>query len=55
MTNAVGYYHNEREERINVSSDGYKNNPNKKNKKTGTKGYYTEDINRDFPYNTLPK
>jgi len=31
MTNAVGYFHNERGERVNVTSDNYLNNPHKKN------------------------
>jgi predicted deacylase len=30
MTNAVGYYHYEREERINKDHDEFKNNPHKK-------------------------
>ena len=48
MTNAVGYYHNEREERINKDHEEFINNPNK------VKNYRTTsfDINRDFPYNT---
>ncbi|CDW79494.1 zinc carboxypeptidase family protein [Stylonychia lemnae] len=52
MTNSVGYNYNERAERINVKSENYKSNPYKRNKNTGTKEYYFEDINRDFPYNT---
>jgi predicted deacylase len=47
MTNAVGYYHNEREERVNKSSSEYANN----NDRTIFNHPYSFDINRDFPYN----
>ena len=47
MTNAVGYYNNEREEKLNKQHDEYKNNPNRK--KTFFPNSF--DINRDFPYN----
>ena len=48
MTNAVGYYHNEREERINHESQAFKQNTNRvKSKQIPA----SMDINRDFPYN----
>lgn len=53
MTNAVGYYHIEREERINTASQNYMNNPKKLNARAGKRISF--DINRDFPYNTQPK
>ena len=49
MTNAVGYYHNEREERINLSHAAFITNPfRNRNRRVGS----SVDINRDFPYNT---
>mmetsp|Transcript_11442 Transcript_11442/g.11452 ORF Transcript_11442/g.11452 Transcript_11442/m.11452 type:complete len:178 (+) Transcript_11442:457-990(+) len=48
MTNAVGYYYNEREERINNQHDEYKNN---KNRGFTSKMIVSKDINRDFPFN----
>jgi hypothetical protein len=46
MTNAVGYYYYEREERINLESQDYiENGPNRK------RNHKSYDINRDFPYN----
>lgn len=53
MTNAVGYYHYEREERINTGSEKYLKNPNRKTNKN--RGVLSFDINRDFPYNTQSK
>ena len=48
MTNAVGYYHNEREERIDHGHQAFKGNPFRvKTRKVPE----TMDINRDFPYN----
>ena len=47
MTNAVGYYYNEREERINKDIKEYKDNTNRKESRYET----SFDINRDFPYN----
>ena len=47
MTNSVGYYYNEREERINKDHEEFINNPDRKIK--NVKNSY--DINRDFPYN----
>lgn len=48
MTNAPGYFYNEREERINTDSDDYKYNPNRS---LFDKQKLSFDINRDFPYN----
>ena len=48
MTNAVGYYHNEREERINQDHGAFKSNPNRVKAKRVPESM---DINRDFPYN----
>lgn len=49
MTNAAGYYHHEREERLNTLHEDYiKNAPNREGKNIGL----SVDINRDFPYNT---
>ena len=47
MTNAVGYYHNEREERLNKQHSEYTSN------KARVKPIEADsmDINRDFPYN----
>ena len=42
MTNAVGYYHNEREERLSPDAQS----------KFGQRSI---DINRDFPYNNDPE
>ena len=56
MTNAVGYYHYEREERVNVESEKYINNPHKKVLSgTRMREHLSFDINRDFPYNTRDK
>lgn len=49
MTNAVGYYYNEREERINKEHTAFIKNPNR-NKYRNVNSHV--DINRDFPYNT---
>jgi predicted deacylase len=48
MTNAVGYYHHQREEIINKNVPEFINNPHKTTSRS--KGSF--DINRDFPYNT---
>jgi len=48
MTNAVGYYHYEREERLNRGHDDFLNNPLRTHSFTDS----SADINRDFPYNT---
>lgn len=48
MTNAVGYYYQEREERINTNDPDFLNNPIRK----GIYSKTSEDVNRDFPYNT---
>jgi len=48
MTNAAGYYHNEREERINRDHEEFKNNPNRG---LFDPSLHSVDINRDFPYN----
>lgn len=47
MTNAVGFYHGEREERINRSSAAFT-----ANERNGAIVNASMDINRDFPYNT---
>jgi hypothetical protein len=47
MTNAVGYYYNEREERVNKTCDEYKHNAERGLFNT----HDSYDINRDFPYN----
>lgn len=49
MTNAVGFYHGEREERINIYHPSFKNNMGRVHERK-IKG--SADINRDFPYNT---
>lgn len=54
MTNAVGYYHYEREERVNITSPNYLHNNNKKIPRNNKQGL-SFDINRDFPYNTDSK
>mmetsp|Transcript_34259 Transcript_34259/g.25328 ORF Transcript_34259/g.25328 Transcript_34259/m.25328 type:complete len:154 (-) Transcript_34259:1653-2114(-) len=48
MTNAVGYYFNERTERINKDHPDFKAN---KGKTPDSKSASKYDINRDFPYN----
>ena len=52
MTNAVGYYYNEREERINKDHPDYTINVQGRYK---TDKNYSDsyDINRDFAYNQL--
>ena len=49
MTNAVGFYHNEREERINTNHPSFKDNTMRVHER---KVKASVDINRDFPYNT---
>ena len=52
MTNAVGYYHNEREERINRDHPAFRENVHRLK---GLRVKDSFDINRDFPYNTKPE
>ena len=51
MTNAVGYYYDEREERINITSPNFNLAAHTIKNADSRRGYYTVDINRDFPYN----
>ena len=50
MTNAVGYYNQEREERINQLHENVRGN---KARREDRRVPYSVDINRDFPYNVL--
>jgi hypothetical protein len=50
MTNAVGYYNQEREERINQLHESVRGN---KARREDRRVPYSVDINRDFPYNVL--
>jgi hypothetical protein len=47
MTNAVGYYYNEREERVARNHEEFLNNHDRQFRPFES----TFDINRDFPYN----
>lgn len=49
MTNAAGYFHNEREERINLEHPAFITNPLRRR---GRHVGQSVDINRDFPYDT---